>query len=71
MNSKTVHKLEKSLEKPILDVMCDMGLKKLPLLPSHGTIQMMAKAAVAVYEAAVEEHQKLGTKRRSDADTGI
>jgi MinD-like ATPase involved in chromosome partitioning or flagellar assembly len=55
---KTVRKLEKALEKPILDVICHMGLKRLPLLPSHGTIQMMAKAAVAVYEAAVDEHDR-------------
>jgi hypothetical protein len=58
MDPKTVHKLERALEKPILDVICDLGLKKLPLLPSHGTLQMMAKAAVAVYEAAVEEHER-------------
>jgi len=58
MEPKTVHKLEKALEKPIFDAICDMGLKKLPLLPSHGTLQMMAKAAVAVYEAAVEEHER-------------
>ena len=58
MDPKTIHKLERALEKPILDVICDLGLKKLPLLPSHGTVQMMAKAAVAVYEAAVEEHKR-------------
>jgi hypothetical protein len=58
MDPKTVQRLEKALERPILDVICDFGLKKLPLLPSHDTVQMMAKAAVAVYEAAVEEHQK-------------
>ena len=58
MDPTTVHKLEKALEKPILEVICCLGLKKLPLLPSHGTLQMMAKAAVAVYEAAVEEHER-------------
>jgi hypothetical protein len=31
-----------------------MGLRRLPLLPSHQTVQMMAKAAVAVYEAVVD-----------------
>jgi hypothetical protein len=60
MNPNTVRKLEKALEKPILDVVCRLGLKKLPLLPSHGTVQMMAKAAVAVYEAAAEEHERRG-----------
>jgi hypothetical protein len=58
MDPKTVRKLEEALEEPILDVVCRLGLKKLPLLPSHGTVQMMAKAAVAVYEAAVEEHER-------------
>ena len=33
-----------------------MGLKKLPL-PDRHTFQMMATAAVAVYEAAVENAQ--------------
>ena len=34
-----------------------MGLKKLPLLPSRQTMHLMAKAAVTVYEAAVENHR--------------
>jgi hypothetical protein len=38
-------------------VICRLGLKKLPLLPPQRTMEMMAKAAVAVYEAAVEEHE--------------
>ena len=59
MDPKAVHKLETALEKPILDVICRLGLKKLPLSPSHGTVQMMAKAAVAVYEAAVEVHERV------------
>ena len=66
MDAKTVRKLEEALEKPMLDVICHMGLKRLPLLPSHGTIQMTAKAAVAVYEAAVEEHEE----RRQPDDAG-
>jgi hypothetical protein len=37
----------------ILEVISDMGLKRLPLLPSQLTMHLMAKAAVAVYEAAV------------------
>jgi hypothetical protein len=40
------------------DVIRRLGRKKLPLLPSHGTMEMMAKAAVAAYEAAVEEHER-------------
>lgn len=57
MDPKTVHKLEKALGQPIGDVIHRLGVKKLPLLPSYRTMEMMAKAAVAVYEAAVEEHQ--------------
>jgi len=55
MNPKTVHKLEKKLEDAIAEVINDMGLRKLPLLPARHTMEMMAKAAVAVYEAVVEE----------------
>ena len=58
MAPKTVRKLEEELEKPIADAIRRLGLKKLPLLPSGRTIQMMAKAAVAVYEAVVEEHER-------------
>ena len=54
MDEKTVRKLERRIEKAILEVISDMGLKRLPLLPSQLTMQLMAKAAVAVYEAAVE-----------------
>ncbi len=54
MEPKTVHKLEKKLYEAIADVICEMGLRKLPLLPSQHTMEMMAKAAAAVYEAAVE-----------------
>jgi len=35
-----------------------MGLKKLPLLPSQHTMHLMAKAAVTVYEAAVENRDR-------------
>jgi hypothetical protein len=57
MDEKTVHKLEEAQEKAIADVICRLGLKKLPLLPPQRTMEMMAKAAVAVYEAAAEEHE--------------
>jgi hypothetical protein len=58
MDQITVRKLEKELYEAIADVICRMGLKKLPLLPSQSTMELMAKAAVAVYEAAVEKHEK-------------
>jgi hypothetical protein len=54
MDPRTVEKLEEKIEEAIAQVVVTMGMKKLPLLPSRHTIQMMAKAAVAVYEGAVE-----------------
>lgn len=57
MDSKTVEKLEEKIEEAIAEVVVGMGLKKLPLLPSRHTFQMMAKAAVAVYKAAVENNR--------------
>jgi MinD-like ATPase involved in chromosome partitioning or flagellar assembly len=54
MDPKTVAKLEAKLEEAIIEVVLKLGLKQLPLLPSHHTFQMMAKAAVAEYKAAVE-----------------
>ena len=47
MGPKIVRKLEKELYGTIADVICRLGLKKLPLLPSHSTMEMMAKAATA------------------------
>jgi hypothetical protein len=60
MDPKAVRKLEEELCEAVADVIHCLGLKKLPLLPSRHTMEMMAKAATAVYEAAVEEH---GDKR--------
>ena len=52
---KTVRKLEKELEKAIAEVVIVRNKNwTYPLLPSQHTIQMMAKAAAAVYETAVE-----------------
>ena len=55
MEQKVVNALEKSLESAILRVVM-RGIKgrRLPLLPSHQTFHLMAKAAVVVYETAVE-----------------
>jgi len=58
MDEKTVRKLERRIEKAILDVILQMGLRSLPLLPSQQTMHLLAKAAVAVYEAAVENFQR-------------
>ena len=57
MDQKIVRKLEKEIEDAIAEVIVGMGLKKLPLLPSRQTMHLMAKSAVAVYEAAVENHR--------------
>jgi hypothetical protein len=57
MDQKTVDKLEESVEEAIAEVVVKMGLKKLPLLPDRRTTHLMAKAAVTVYEAAVENHR--------------
>lgn len=55
MEQKTVRKLERELEEAIAEVVILRNKKwKYPLLPSRHTLQMMAKAAAAVYEAAVE-----------------
>jgi hypothetical protein len=54
MDPKTVVKLESTIEQAIAEVIMNMGVRKLPLLPSRHTIHLMAKAAVTVYEAAVE-----------------
>lgn len=59
MEPKTIEKLEQKIEEAIAEIIIvKMGLKKLPLLPNRRTMHLMAKAAVTVYEAAVE-NQKL------------
>ena len=57
MDEKTVRRLEDELEVAIAGVVARMGLRKLPLLPSQQTMHLMAKAAVAVYESAVENQR--------------
>ena len=57
MDEKTVRKLERELEEAIAGVVARLGLRRLPLVPSQQTIHLMAKAAVAVYEAAVENQR--------------
>lgn len=63
MDQKVVRKLERDLEKAIVEVVILRNKKwKYPLLPSQHTVQMMAKAAAAVYETAVESY---GSSRES------
>lgn len=57
MDHKAVERLERELEEAIAQVIVHMGLKKLPLLPARHTMHLMAKAAVAVYESAVENYR--------------
>jgi hypothetical protein len=54
MDQRAVDRLEREIEQAIAGVVTCLGLKKLPLLPSQKTMRIMAKAAVAVYEAAVD-----------------
>lgn len=58
MEQKIVKKLESEIEEAIAEVIMKMGLKRLPLLPSQQTMHLMSKAAVTVYETAVENRQK-------------
>lgn len=58
MDQKTVRRLETELEEAIVGVVSRLGLGQLPLLPSQRTMHLMAKAAVAVYESAVENQMR-------------
>jgi len=57
MEPRTVRKLEEKIEEAIAEIIVTMGLRKLPLLPARHTMHLMAKAAVTVYEAAVENQR--------------
>ncbi len=57
MDQKAVDRLERESEQAIAGIVTRLGLKKLALLPSQKTMRMMAKAAVTVYEAAVDGTQ--------------
>jgi hypothetical protein len=66
MDQKIVEKLEGKIEEAIAEIIVvKMGLKKLPLLPARHTMHLMAKAAVTVYEAAVEN------QRREELENGL
>jgi hypothetical protein len=54
MDHKIVEKLESEIEDAIAEIVKQLGPNKLPLKPSPRTMHLMAKAAVTVYEAAVE-----------------
>lgn len=58
MEPKVVRKLEHGIEEAVAEVVSRLGLRELPLLPSQRTMHLMAKAAVTVYEAAVENQRE-------------
>jgi hypothetical protein len=58
MDPKTVEKPEGNIEEAIAEIIVKMGVRKLPLLRSRHAMHLMAKAAVAVYEAAVENYDR-------------
>lgn len=58
LDPKTVHRLEKELCEAIADVADRLGHERLPFVPSRYTVQMMAKAAAAVYEATEEAQRR-------------
>lgn len=60
MDPRTVEKLEEKLKEAIAEVIMKMGLKRLPLLPSDPTLNMMVKATTDVYEVAVENRRPEG-----------
>ena len=65
MDPKVVEKLEGKIEDAIAEVIVNMGIRKLPLLPSRHTMHLMAKAAVTVYEAAIENDDRRRPEERS------
>lgn len=58
MDHRFVEQLEEKIEDAIAEVIRTMGRRKLPLIPDGHTVHLMAKAAVTVYEAAVENSRE-------------
>ena len=48
MDPKVASRLEREMEKAIIEIVIRLGLKKLPLLPAHQTIKMMASCCLRV-----------------------
>ena len=68
MDQKKARKLEQELVKSIVEIVCRLGLGRLPLLPSHKTMQEMARAAVAVYEAEVDKPKEEPPSEPGESD---
>jgi hypothetical protein len=64
MDPKVAKRPEREPEKAIIEVVCRLGLKRLPLPPAHRTLTMMAKAAVAVYQQAVDNPEDETTQNQ-------
>ena len=61
MEPETVRRFESALQAAIAEVIVDrLGPRWLPFPPTAQTVRMMAKAAVAVYETAVEKYERHG-----------
>ncbi len=58
MDPRIVAKLEENLEAAIAELIRKRGPDTLPLQPARRTLHLMAKAAVTVYEAAVENQTR-------------
>ena len=59
MEQRIVRKLEREFEGALAEVVIVRNHKrKYPAVPSKHTVRMMAKAAVAVYEAVVDDSRK-------------
>lgn len=67
MDQKKARKLEQELVKSIVEIVCRLGLRRLPLLPSHKTMEEMARAAVAVYESEVDRPKEQAPSEAGDA----
>ncbi|MCA9175643.1 MAG: hypothetical protein KDB14_14260 [Planctomycetales bacterium] len=57
MNHEVVRQLEASIEAAIAEALAEVDIE-LPVSPSLRTLHLMAKAAVSVYEAAVENQRQ-------------
>ena len=74
MDQKTVRKLEKELNGAIADVICRLGLKKLPLLSSHRTtVLLLGMSVLSVSSATARplEQGRGGTANGTSRDVSF
>ncbi|QDU62715.1 hypothetical protein Pan216_35840 [Planctomycetes bacterium Pan216] len=57
MDQDIVEVLEEEIRDAIVEAIKNVGRRQLPLMPGKPTMHLMAKAAVTVYEAALENRQ--------------